>query len=87
MGTTIVVKPYELRKAAYELEKIQREISQRKLIVSFSESRGDTVDSLLQASNALLAYGEKTAEMIGDLGAILKETANRFENADNGIKF
>lgn len=83
----IKINTYDVRKAAYELEKIQREISQRKLTVSFSESRGETVDAIQEVANALLAYGGKTAAMIGDLGTILKETAERFERADSGIDY
>lgn len=85
MDTEIVINYAEIIAAENKLKKMQTNYENRKLNISFSKSKGDTVDKLVELANQMEEAKNQLAKLYGNTASALAATRGSFNETDNTI--
>lgn len=85
MSTEIIINPEKLIDAENKLNKLQTTIGNKKASVSFTSSKGETVDNLIELAKRMEDAKNKIALLYGNTSSALAATRASFRETDNSI--
>ncbi len=85
MSTEIIINPAKLIDAEEKLNRLKTNIGNRKANVSFSSSKGETADNLIELAKRMEEVKNKIALLYGNTSNALTATRTSFNETDNSI--